>query len=163
MNWILERYRTPWLVAHAVLFIIVVPVGSWIALIFLAGLLIGGWYNPPNVKPAGSKQKWLSVIVPTIVLLLVFVPDNNESGLKLELSPSGFLVMKNVSTQPIKIMDISFNDRADCKPRVGLLSASPFKSPTDLKVGDFLLLSSTCALVRTTIQTDKRSFTYHFD
>jgi hypothetical protein len=163
MTWILGKHRTAWLTIHAVLFILTVVAGSWIALIFLAGLLIGGWYNPPNTVPSGPKQRWFSVAVPAITLMLAVIGDNDASDLTLELSRSGFLTVKNVGHQPVKILDISFNDRADCKPKVGILSAFEFKGPADLKVGDFLILSSTCAVVRATIKTEKSSNTYHFN
>jgi hypothetical protein len=116
-------------------------------------------------RRTGGRRNWifLACIIIAVVILLAFFSTYNNDAPKLELvlGNSGYFAIRNVYTHPIKLLDISINEREECKPRVGLFGLSHF-GPTELKVGDVILLLSGCSIVRTTIGTETGSWTYSF-
>jgi len=96
-----------------------------------------------------------------IVALLIFGSNNDSSNLEVELS-GAYLTVRNIGTHPIRLLEVSINDRTECQPQVGMFGLGPFNA-TDLKVGDFVILISPCiSIVRTTLRTDAGSWTYSF-
>lgn len=72
------------------------------------------------------------------------------------------LELLNVGTEPLTVLKMGINDRADCT--VKRLSwtddSSPF--PGQLKVGDKLMVMSSCRVIRASVETDHGSNTYSF-
>jgi hypothetical protein len=96
-----------------------------------------------------------------IVALLIFANKQDSSNLEVELS-GAYLTVRNIGTHPIRLLEVSINDRTECEPKVGLFGLGPFE-PTDLKVGNFVILISPCiSIVRTTLRTEAGSWTYSF-
>jgi hypothetical protein len=92
---------------------------------------------------------------------LIFANKQDSSNLEVELT-GAYLTVRNIGTQPIRLLGVSINDRAECEPHLGLPPLGPFKA-TDLKVGEFVVLASPCiSIVRTTLRTETGSWTYSF-
>jgi hypothetical protein len=116
-------------------------------------------------RRTSDNRNWIfpaCVIVAVVILLAFFLTHNNDAPqLEFESGNSGYFAIKNVDTHPIKLLDVSINEREECKPRVGLFGLKPFES-TELKVGDVILLLSPCSIVRTTLTTETGDWTHSF-
>jgi hypothetical protein len=119
-----------------------------------------------GVKRFNRQTTWIFpacvVVVVVVVLLFMFSKyENDSSSLELELSDTVLLTIRNVGTHPIRLLDVTINERDECKPAVGLFGLGHLE-PRELKVGDFILLLSPCSIVRATARTDGGSWTYSF-
>jgi hypothetical protein len=76
-------------------------------------------------RPTRDNRNWIfpaGVIVVVVILLAFFSAHNNDAPqLTLELGNSVYLTIQNVDTHPIRLLDVSINERDECKPAVGLL------------------------------------------
>jgi len=100
-----------------------------------------------------------------IVAIIVIALVSNyysETSSELEVKyGQPYLVITNVGTRTVRVLDVSVNEREERKLFRGLLAIEEFKSQ-ELKVGDQILLHSPCHIVRATIKTDASSRTYSF-
>ena len=130
------------------------------------------WHLPQNISEGSTPVSQIYpmsfkpilvglAVISAIVLFFVLAADHGIDGLELQ-QQQGFVVMKNTGRQPIKIEDVSANDRPECKPHLGILLGRRF-SPITIKVGNQAILSSPCSsVVRLTVKTSDGSATYTF-
>jgi hypothetical protein len=118
-------------------------------------------------RQTADNRNWIfpACVIAVVVVVVFFVLskyDNDSSSLELQLS-NGLLTIRNVGTRPIRLLDVTVNERNECKPYLGGLLGlgGPFE-PKELKVGDWVMLSSSCSIVRTTVRTEAGSSTYSF-
>jgi hypothetical protein len=127
----------------------------------------------PSVK-AKRSWRWLKIILGAcagIVLAINLLRIADESP-SLEVTVKDALFSDdrmaaefiNTDTKAIKIEGVRINDREDCKISP-LLSPAPNNGhfPIELKVGDKLTLTSSCRIVRISVETDHGSDTYSFN
>jgi hypothetical protein len=134
--------------------------------------------NEANLQPPSStiakpkrKWRWLKFLVGTVAatfLAISLLGIYNSPKLEVRrqgaiLSDDGkVLEVINVGSKPITLIKIGVNERSDCKiSRFSLVNdSSPL--PAELKIGDKLMLISSCRIIRTTFDTDQGSSTYSF-
>jgi hypothetical protein len=91
--------------------------------------------------------------------LKVQIADEILNGDNLELQ------ITNAWDKPVTITGIAINNRQDCQV-FGMAALNGDKTPLfprTLKVGDELIVLSSCKVIRAEIQTDKGSDTYSFN
>jgi hypothetical protein len=126
---------------------------------------------PPDAKPK-KKWRWFKItagLILGIVVLLKLIGSYNP--VELELSRANLfdadrdgkaLEVLNVGKAPIKITNITINERADCTlSRLSFVDGSKLL-PADLKVGDKIALMSSCRIIRASVETDQGPNTYSF-
>jgi len=127
--------------------------------------------SPPPIPTESTKQKskWRGLtIAAAIVLGAVFafkIASSSSSSVDLELtlthSSRTIVDVINVGSKPIRITNVTINDRADCLVYRRSLKSENFV-PTELQVGDQLSLFSPCRIVRATVETNNGARTYTF-
>lgn len=130
--------------------------------------------SPPPIPTASSepKSKWRGLkiaagIVLGVVLVFKFFGSSNSSSIELELtrkySDGTVVEIINIGGTPIKITNVTINDRPDCKVGLFDLLKDSKGVPADLKVGDKLeLWSPSCRIIQVNVETDRGSRTYTF-
>lgn len=124
-----------------------------------------------NAAKPKSKWRWLKIIVGTVAgALLVISLLGSLNSPKLEVRRIGAILatdglgleVLNVGTKPITVSAVTVNDRIDCKVQRMSLGTDPNPFPAELKVGDKIMLFSTCRIIRAAVGTDQGSNTYSF-
>jgi hypothetical protein len=60
------------------------------------------------------KRVIIGLALVTGLLIVVGLLSNTELDLEVRAFPGNFLLIKNIGTQPIKVLDIMVNERLDC-------------------------------------------------
>jgi hypothetical protein len=125
-----------------------------------------GWKNLMNFK--FSKP----VIAGAIgVGLLAFWFDLSPNP-KLRVEDSGGAIrVTNLGANPVEIVNVTINDREDCKPilDLGIVSGYPKDlagNPTPLKTGDsveVLFVGCNVSIIKARVSTRSRTYTYSFE
>jgi hypothetical protein len=124
-----------------------------------------------NAANPRGRWRWFKIIVGTVAggLLVISLLGSLNSP-KLEVRRIGAILatdglgleVLNVGTKPITISAVTVNDRVDCKVQRMSLANDPNPFPAELKVGDKIMLFSTCRIIRAAVGTDQGSTTYSF-
>jgi hypothetical protein len=93
-------------------------------------------------------------------------------GPKLRVEDSGGAIrVTNLGASPVEIVNVTINDRADCKPvlDLGFVSGEPkdlVGNPSFLKTGDsveVLFVGCNVTIIKARVTTGSRTYTYSFD
>jgi hypothetical protein len=131
-------------------------------------------------KDRGSPS-WQNLIIfkfPKLVIagavglgLLAFWLDLGRNP-KLRVEDSGGAIrVTNLGASPVQIVNVTINDRQDCKPvlDLGFVSGYPKDlagNPTSLKTGDsveILFVGCNVTIIKARVTTSSRTYTYSFD
>lgn len=129
--------------------------------------------EPPPLPATTSKRKWSSVkiIVGAIAgsfLVIALLGSTTSPSLEVRRRDAIIrddrqeLEVLNVGTKPLTITKIAINERDDCTIHRYPLTNEVRPLPAELKVGDRLILYSSCQVIRAAIETDQGSNTYFF-
>lgn len=134
--------------------------------------------NRDTIKPQRRGTWWLVSILVTGIAGLVFLLNGAFSRLDLEVRRNLFtrtdgLIIEviNVGTKPIRLLNISINDRSDCSAKTPMQMHDQLFAPESrnvafaartLNVGDRASYNSNCLIVRAKIQTDRGSAMFSF-
>jgi hypothetical protein len=129
--------------------------------------------QPPPLPATTSKRKCTSVkiIVGAIAgsfLVIALLGSTNSPSLEVRRRDAIIrddrqeLEVLNVGTKPLTITKIAINERDDCSVHRYPLTNDVRPLPAELKVGDRLILYSSCQVIRAAIETDQGSNTYSF-
>jgi hypothetical protein len=127
--------------------------------------------NAPAKVTRWTKWRWVRFIIGMAAggfLLLNLLGGFNSPKLEVRrigaiLASDGLaLLVLNVGTKPITIRSMTVNDRADCTVERISYGTGPNPLPAKLKVGDKIMLLSSCRVIRASVQTDQGSNTYSF-
>lgn len=111
------------------------------------------------LKPPYNKSKIIRIALFVAALLWLVARCSQSGPVGLELSTrfnGTVLYINNIGSGPIKINGITVNDRADC------VVGTPSPLPANIKVGEGILATSDCRIVRAVVDTDQGSGTYTF-
>jgi hypothetical protein len=125
-----------------------------------------------DVRPK-RKWRWLKItcgIIIAVFLALRLLGSTNINASELELRRSGAfrnddgqaVEVLNIGTKSIKINGMTINDRDDCKAGPLRLGPAGGDFPVELKVGDKVMIISSCRIIRAAVETDQGSNTYSF-
>lgn len=130
--------------------------------------------SPPPIPTTDvtPKSRWRGLkiaagIVLGAVLVSKIVVSSSSTSIDLELtrkySDGTVIEIINVGAMPIRITNVTINDRPDCKVGLYDLLKDSKGVPADLRVGDKLeLWSPSCRIIRARVETDQGSRTYTF-
>lgn len=125
-----------------------------------------------DVAKTTRKSRWWHTIGKVILILVAlvaainFLADLHGPPLRVTQAPATLLapavvMIVNEGQKKIDIKQITVNDRPDCQVRLGI-EQKTIVDPIGLSVGDQLLFSTNCNVVRVHIDTDDGSGTYTF-
>jgi hypothetical protein len=131
-----------------------------------------------RVSPKKRKGLWWKIPVGIFTALVILAVIGSDDTLELRVERgrgsfgAGMLGIQNTGSQPITITKVAINNRDDCAPTMADTQTDSNGRITynrkainrqTLKVGEVLLVSSTCSIVRATILSDHGTATYTFD
>ena len=125
----------------------------------------------PTQKKKGLWWKLPLAAVGAIGLMISLFGLDQSLDLEIEQEASALgilLEITNKGKSPISITGLKVNDRDDCAigpinlSRIAMGQGPAKLSPTELKVGQQLVLGSSCRVVRLRVTTDKGSDTFEF-